>query len=51
MSVKEKGTGDFSGGPVAKTLAAMQGGPGLIPSQETRSHTLQLPQLKIPMSQ
>ena len=34
---------DFPRGPVAKTLLPVQGGMGLIPGQEARSH---IPQLK-----
>ena len=38
-------SGDFPDGPVAKTTLSMQGGLGLSPGLETRSHMLQL---KIP---
>ena len=42
-------TGDFPGGPVAKTPHSQcKGAPGLIPGQETRAH---MPQLRIWCSQ
>ena len=38
LRLKERVSGDFPGGPGAKTPHSNAGGPGLIPGQGIRSH-------------
>ena len=40
MQATEADSGDFPGGPVAKTLRSQRGGLGLIPGQGNRRHML-----------